>query len=213
MTDTTMAYVALGLLTLYSLLAFGLRTWLQLRRTGDSGFRGISGRPGTAEWWAGVMFIVALVAGVAGPVTALVGHDPIRALVAPWIQTTGIVAAMAGIFATVLIQLSMGTNWRIGVDEAERTELVTSGPFALARNPIFTAMAITGAGLALIVPNFVALTGVVLLLVALQLQARVVEEPYLLRAHGATYAAYGARTGRFVPWIGRIRSPEEAEIR
>jgi protein-S-isoprenylcysteine O-methyltransferase Ste14 len=34
-----------------------------------------------------------------------------------------------------------GASWRIGVDPDERTTLVTSGPFAIARNPIFTAMA------------------------------------------------------------------------
>ena len=31
-----------------------------------------------------------------------------------------------------------------------------------------------------------------------------VEEPYLLAMHGAAYAAYAARAGRFVPGIGRL---------
>ena len=33
-----------------------------------------------------------------------------------------------------------------------------------------------------------------------------VEEPYLLRMHGAAYRGYAEGTGRFVPGIGRLRA-------
>ena len=98
----------------------------------------------------------------------------------------------------------MGTSWRIGVDPGERTELVTNGPFALVRNPIFAAMLPTALGLTLLVPSWIAIAGFVGLLVALELQVRVVEEPHLLRVHGASYASYAARVGRFVPGLGRL---------
>ena len=202
-----MSVTALLLFLLYVGVGFGLRTWIQWRRTGDTGFRGISGRPGTAQWWAGVLFAVALVAGALGPITALLGLDPLAALTSPGIQAAGILLTLTGVVATVVTQLEMGTNWRIGVDEAERTDLVTSGGFAVVRNPIFTAMAVTGIGLALMVPNLVALTGAGLLLIALQLQVRVVEEPYLLRTHGAAYTSYATATGRFLPGIGRVTGP------
>jgi protein-S-isoprenylcysteine O-methyltransferase Ste14 len=201
---------ALVLFAVYLLIAFVVRTWLQMRRTGDSGWRGISGRPGTPEWWAGILFAVALVAGVLGPVTALLGLGPIDALTATAVQATGTVLAVVGVVATFLTQVAMGTNWRIGVDETERTDLVTTGPFGLVRNPIFTAMAFTGLGLALMVPNVVALTGFVLLLVALHLQVRVVEEPYLRQAHGVAYAQYAASTGRFLPGVGRLDAQPRA---
>jgi protein-S-isoprenylcysteine O-methyltransferase Ste14 len=69
-------------------------------------------------------------------------------------------------------------------------------------------MAVTGVGLALMVPNLVSLIGAALLHVALQLQVRVVEEPYLREVHGTTYAGYAATTGRFLPGIGRLRNVE-----
>ena len=200
-----MTVAALVLFAAYLGVGFGLRTWVQWRRTGDTGFRGISGRPGSPEWWAGVLFVLALVAGLLGPVAALAGLsalDPLSGM--PW-RLTGLGLGGAGIVATFLTQLDMGDNWRIGVDASERTDLVTTAAFALVRNPIFTAMAITGVGLALMVPNMVALTGAVLLLVALQLQVRVVEEPYLRAAHGSTYDGYAATTGRFLPGIGRLK--------
>ncbi|WP_406164968.1 hypothetical protein [Streptomyces sp. NBC_00996] len=35
--------------------------------------RGISGRPGEASWWAGVLFVAALLCGAAAPVAAVAG--------------------------------------------------------------------------------------------------------------------------------------------
>ena len=138
-----MITAALVLYAVYLTVGFVVRTLVQWRRTGDSGWRGISGRFGSPEWWAGVLFAVALVAGVLGPVTALAGLAPIGVLEAPAVAWTGAVLAVLGIVATFVTQLKMGSNWRIGVDETERTDLVTSGPFALVRNPIFTVMAAT----------------------------------------------------------------------
>jgi hypothetical protein len=59
------------------------------------------------------------------------------------------------------------------------------------------------AGLALMVPSVVAIGGVLALLLALQLQLRIVEEPYLANTHRAASTAYVARGGRFVPGLGR----------
>jgi protein-S-isoprenylcysteine O-methyltransferase Ste14 len=201
-----MAELALALYLVYLALAFGLRTLVQWRRTGSTGFKGIGGRPGSAEWLAGVGFVVALVLGFSAPVLALLdAAEPVAALDGDAGHAAGAVLAVAGIAATLYAQLAMGASWRIGVDPAERTELVTTGPFALVRNPIFSAMLPTGLGLVLLVPSWPAIAGLVCLAVALELQVRVVEEPYLLRAHGATYAEYAARTGRFVPGVGRLR--------
>ena len=202
-----MTVAALALFAVYLVVGFGVRTVVQVRRTGDSGWRGISGRPGTREWWAGAAFAAALVAGVLGPVTATFGLDPIDSLTTPLVQIVASGTAAVGITGTFLTQVAMGSSWRIGVDETETetTDLVTDGPFAVVRNPIFSAMAVTGAGLAFMVPNMVALLGLALLLVALQLQVRGVEEPYLRRMHGASYVEYQAAVGRFLPWLGRQR--------
>jgi protein-S-isoprenylcysteine O-methyltransferase Ste14 len=199
-----MAVAALVLYLLWFALAFGLRTLMAVRRTGDSGFRGISGRPFTLEWWAGVLFAVALLVGVAAPVADLVGVPLLTDVDA--VRYGGLAIAMVGIALTLAAQISMGDSWRIGVDERERTALVTDGAFAASRNPIFTAMAITAVGLAGMVPNLIAVFGVVALIGALELQVRGVEEPYLRRVHGADYEHYIRRTGRFLPGIGRLGS-------
>lgn len=131
--------------------------------------------------------------------------DPVAALDGRAGHVAGTALALAGVGLTLYAQVAMGTSWRIGVDPGERTELVVDGPFALVRNPIFSAMLPTAAGLALMVPNSASLAGLAGLAVALELQVRVVEEPYLRRVHGRDYERYAARVGRFVPGLGRIR--------
>jgi protein-S-isoprenylcysteine O-methyltransferase Ste14 len=201
-----MATVALVLYVVYLALAFGLRTLIQLRRTGSSGFHGVGGRPGSPEWIAGVGFGLALVLGAAAPVLALTGTvEPIGSLDTSAAHACGLVLALAGIAATFYAQVAMGTSWRIGVDHEERTALITSGPFALVRNPIFAAMIPTALGLAVLVPSLVAIVGFVGLALAVELQVRVVEEPYLLQVHGDDYGAYAGRVGRFVPGLGLLR--------
>jgi len=202
-----MPVVALVLFAVFGALGFGWRSWEQRRRTGSTGFRGISGRLGSAERFAGVGFVAALAAAVIAPVLQLAGVlAPVGVLHAQWIQITGIVIAVIGIAATVYAQLDMGDSWRIGVDPSETTTLVRTGVFGWVRNPIFTAMITFGFGIVLVTPNPVAVAGFVLLVVTIELQVRVVEEPYLLTVHGEAYRDYLASVGRFLPGVGRAAS-------
>ncbi len=202
-----MPVVALALFAVFAVLGFGWRSWEQRRRTGSTGFKGVSGKPGSTEWLAGVGFIAALTAAVLAPVLQLVGVvSPVGILDAAWIQTAGVVIAVIGIVATVYAQLDMGDSWRIGVDPSETTTLVRTGVFGWVRNPIFTAMITFGFGMALVTANLVAIAGFVLLVATIELQVRIVEEPYLLTVHGDTYRDYLASVGRFVPGVGRRAS-------
>ncbi|AMO62344.1 protein-S-isoprenylcysteine methyltransferase [Mycolicibacterium phlei] len=199
-----MPVTALGLYLIFAVLGFGWRSWTQYRHTGSTGFRGIHGRPGSPQWLAGAGFLAAILAGAAAPLLQLLGIvNPVTILQATWIQTTGIVLAGVGIAATLYAQRDMGQSWRIGVDPNETTTLVRHGVFALVRNPIFAAMLIFAAGITLITPNPLALVAFLVLLVTIELQVRVVEEPYLNAVHGRAYRDYCGAVGRFVPHIGR----------
>jgi protein-S-isoprenylcysteine O-methyltransferase Ste14 len=195
--------IALALFAVFAVLGFGWRSWVQRRRTGSTGFKGVSGRPGSVEWWAGVGFVIALVLGAVAPTLQWVGMtEPL--LSASWVHVLGITIAIAGIAATVYAQLDMGDSWRIGVDPTETTTLIRTGVFARVRNPIFSAMILFAFGVMLVTPNPVALAGFALLLLTIEIQVRAVEEPYLRETHGAAYVDYLAAVGRFVPGTGRV---------
>ncbi|HEX9967845.1 MAG TPA: isoprenylcysteine carboxylmethyltransferase family protein [Solirubrobacterales bacterium] len=200
-----MEVAALALYAVWFALAFGVRIALQVRRTGSTGVRGLDRDAAPMEWLAGALFVTSLIAAVVAPLLALLDvSEPIGALDGVVAHVVGIVLAVAGVVGTFVAQLAMGDSWRIGVESEERTELVTDGLFGLVRNPIYSAMIPTVLGLALMVPSPVALIAFAGLLLALELQVRVVEEPYLLRVHGDDYAEYGARVGRFVPGTGLL---------
>ena len=198
-----MAVAALVLYGISLAITFGLRVALQVRRTGSTGLHGLPPDAGPLEWIAGGLFIAGLAMGGAAPILALLGIlEPIPALDRTIGHAVGLVLAVGGIALTFGAQLAMGDSWRVGVDPEERTDLVTSGPFKLVRNPIYSAMLPTVFGLVLMVPSALAIAAFLTLLAGLELQVRLVEEPYLLRTHGDEYATYAARVGRFVPGLG-----------
>ncbi|RZT12381.1 protein-S-isoprenylcysteine O-methyltransferase Ste14 [Mycobacterium sp. BK558] len=198
--------VSLALFTVFLVVGFGWRSVEQRRRTGSTGFRGVSGRPGSLEWWAGVGFVLAIACAVLAPVLQMVDVvSPLAVADRPEVVFTGVLVAAAGIAATVYAQLAMGDSWRIGVDPDETTTLVRTGVFGLVRNPIFSAMILFGFGVVLITPNWPAIVGLVLLIATIELQVRIVEEPYLLAVHGDDYRGYTANVGRFLPRIGLRR--------
>ena len=200
-----MAGWALGLLGVFGALAVGLRSFVQYRRTGSPGITGVSGAPGSPEWIGGVLFVLAWVLLVVAAVLAATDAlDPIDGLDTSAVHTAAVSLFAVGLLGTLFAQYAMGDSWRIGVEESDRTELVTSGVFGLVRNPIYTGMIPAFAGIALLVPNPPAIVAFALVVVGLEIQTRLVEEPYLLKVHGSAYAEYAARVGRFVPGVGRM---------
>jgi protein-S-isoprenylcysteine O-methyltransferase Ste14 len=200
-----MATAALVLFGLSLTLTFGVRIAVQLRRTGSTGVLGFAPDATPLERFAGLLFVAGLVAGAAAPILTLLGVlEPIPALDGAVGHVIGVALGVGGVVLTFGAQMAMGDAWRIGVDPEERTELVTSGPFGLVRNPIYSAMIPTVLGLVLMVPNVLAIGAIVALVVALELQVRLVEEPYLRQVHGQEYAEYAARVGRFVPGVGLL---------
>jgi protein-S-isoprenylcysteine O-methyltransferase Ste14 len=201
-----MPAAALALYGVFAVLTFGLRVLIQVRRTGATGLHGVSGRFGTVEWLAGVGFAVGVALCGAAPLLDLLGVvEPIPALDHDSVQVAGLALACVAIAATFGAQLAMGASWRVGVDPEETTSLVTGGPFAVVRNPIYSAMLPGALGLTMMVPSWVALAGLIGAALAVEAQVRRVEEPHLLRVHGEEYARYAARVGRFVPGVGRRR--------
>jgi len=187
-------------------LIFVLKTWRQWRSTGDTGFRGISGRPGSVEWLGGVLFVVGLLCAVAATLTELCGFSTLLVERVPfWMDVLAFSSFFVGMVGTVWAQLAMGASWRIGVSVNERTQLIEKGPFRWVRNPIFSFILLTAVGLVLYLPNLFAITAMLSLILAVELQVRFSEEPYLRKMHGDAYVDYCRRVGRFLPRFGRKR--------
>lgn len=185
-------------------VAFGARVLLQFRQTGASGIK----RPkvvGSVAWWAGLLFVSAFVLGVGSTVLQMTGQSVPLLPEHPLMQVSGFALYLLGLGLVIWSQLAMGNSWRIGVDPSERTRLITTGPFRYARNPIFTGMILTVLGLCLLATNAGSILAFIILVLSLELQVRLIEEPYLTSVHGPTYLDYASRAGRFVPYVGQLR--------
>jgi protein-S-isoprenylcysteine O-methyltransferase Ste14 len=199
------AQLAIWMLVALGVLTFGVRIAIQLRQTGKTGLIGLREGAGAADWGSGVLFIGGMAMGVASPVLVLNDAlDPISALDVDGLHAIGIALAAAGGLAVFAAQLGMGESWRIGVRDEERTDLVTRGWFAVCRNPIYTSMIIGWSGLALMVPTWLGIAAAAVIAIGLEIQVRLVEEPYLIRTHGEEYGAYASQVGRFLPGVGRF---------
>jgi len=195
---------ALALMALYLALAFGVRVAVALRTTGRTGIVGFESAP-PIERIGGALFFAGVALGGVNPLLALLDVVEVWAeLDTTAAHIAGFVLCGIGIAGTFAAQMAMGASWRIGVDPAERTELVSDGVFALSRNPIYTFMLIAWIGFALLVPTWLVAIAGVLLIVGLEIQVRLVEEPHLLRTHGEAYRGYARRVGRFLPGLGRL---------
>jgi len=201
-----MAVLDLVLVAAWVGLVSLLRGALYYVRTGSSPVR-LRDRPGSPQWWARVVSTVGVLLAIAAPLAELAGLAPFGPLDQPLVRWAGVALVIVGIVITVGSQLAMGRSWRADVDPDARSPLVTTGPFRLVRNPVFAGSAVSVVGLALVVPNVVSLLMVAAFLAGLEIQVRLVEEPYLLRVHGDVYRDYAARTGRFMPGVGRLRPP------
>ena len=94
-------------------------------------------------------------------------------------------------------QFQMGTNWRIGIDEKNKTNLVTNGLFSISRNPIFFGMILSIFAVFMILPNVITFFIAFASLIIIQIQIRL-EEEFLLKQFGEKYAEYKTKTNRFL---------------
>jgi protein-S-isoprenylcysteine O-methyltransferase Ste14 len=200
------ATLAAVLLVVFLVLTFFVRVAIQLRRTGTTGLIGLRKGAGPLEWLSGLLFIGGMAMAIVSLQLVLQGElDPVEALDVDALHVLGVVLAVFGGLSVFGAQLGMGASWRIGVSEDQGTDLVTGGWFSVCRNPIYTAMVVGWTGFAFMVPTWLAFAAVVVIALALELQVRASEEPYLLRTHGDEYRRYAARVGRFLPSVGRLR--------
>ena len=93
------------------------------------------------------------------------------------------------LFVVWIAQSSMADSWRIGIDEENKTELVTKGFFSLSRNPIFLGIMLANGGLFLAIPNAFTLLIVALSTLSINTQIRL-EETFLEATFGDEYKAY-----------------------
>jgi protein-S-isoprenylcysteine O-methyltransferase Ste14 len=174
----------------------------QRLRTGSFGLALLSRRD-PAERAIGLCLGIAFVGAIVwAALVATCERAPFAIAAPPWLAWAGVALGVVGIAVIALAQAQMGASWRIGIDAAP-TALVTSGLFALSRNPIYSGLLALAGSIAALTPASPTIIGLAASCILVSIQARL-EERHLLAQHGQAYRDYASRVGRFVPWLGRL---------
>lgn len=119
-----------------------------------------------------------------------------------WLRWLGVAGAMSSVLLVAWIHRTLGRQYAAELAIQKDHGLVTTGPYARTRHPMYTALNMFSFSLALTTSNLLVIFFAILVIVPFPWIARM-EEKMLLETFVEDYREYMRRTGRFFP---RIRS-------
>jgi protein-S-isoprenylcysteine O-methyltransferase Ste14 len=181
---------------------------------GFMGYRLVSAlrtkRSAGGQWWRGAVLGVLMALGLARTLQLLIarhalahaaGFHPPRLIpgLGPAGASLGLAICALGIGLAVWARIHLGRNWGAPMSLREGHELVTTGPYALVRHPIYTGILVGMAGTALALgwPWLVLLVVFCLYF----LYAAKMEERTMVAQFPNTYPAYKSRTKMLIPFV------------
>jgi len=117
-----------------------------------------------------------------------------------WCFWSGAAVTAFGLLFAVWARHHLGKNWSQAVTLKEGHELITSGPYALVRHPIYTGLLLAFVGCAVARGEWRGLLAVALVFVALWRKLRL-EEKWMRAQFGEPYEEYSRRVMALVPYV------------
>lgn len=109
----------------------------------------------------------------------------------------GVIVSLAGLCLLLWALISFKHSFRIGIDNENPDKLITTGAFAVSRNPIYFAFALNVLGVFLVFPCWFFLT--FLVAGCAMFHRQVLREEEFLRAHyGEDFIKYCSKVRRYI---------------
>ena len=188
-------------LIMYMLVAFVIPTYRTYKQTGINPIT--FGKNDNAHDYIGFIMKVLIVLLFVAVLTYSMSEKmysylvPISYLQTQILTITGLALIHIALVWISIAQFQMSNSWRIGIDEENKTKLVTDGVFSISRNPIFLGMIISVLGLFFIVPNALTFFLTITTYIIIQIQIRL-EEEFLQKQHAQDYVNYKLKTKRLL---------------
>ena len=109
----------------------------------------------------------------------------------------GSILIFIGLLTSIIASLSLKNSWRIGIDEDEKTELITSGIYKFSRNPYFLSFDLVLIGMVLCFFSFILIITVLVTIIFFHIII-LNEEKYLEKKHGSNYQEYKEKVRRYL---------------
>ena len=116
----------------------------------------------------------------------------------PVVSIGGLMVSALGTGIFIKAVTDMKNNWRAGVCEKDKTELVTNGIYGWSRNPAFLGFDLTYIGILTAFFNITLLIITVITVTIFHLQIVNVEEDFLLDRFGEEYLHYKKSVNRYL---------------
>jgi len=115
-----------------------------------------------------------------------------------WLRWVGFGLGLLSVAFWTWTQIHLDTQWSAQLQLRQEHHLVTSGPYARIRHPLYSAMFGWAVSLGLLTANWI-FVAIAVLSIAGTMARIPKEEQMMLEAFGDEYKAYMQRTGRFFP--------------
>ena len=112
----------------------------------------------------------------------------------------GAAITVAGLLFAVWAREHLGRNWSRSVTIKQGHELITTGPYAVVRHPIYTGILTGFLGMAIAISQVRGFIVFVLIFVVFWVKLRM-EEKWMRSQFGETYATYARQTAALVPYL------------
>jgi protein-S-isoprenylcysteine O-methyltransferase Ste14 len=119
-----------------------------------------------------------------------------------WLRWAGFGLGLLSVSFWTWTQIHLDTQWSAQLQLRKEHHLVTTGPYARIRHPLYSAMFGWAAALGLLTANWVFVSMAVLSIVGTVVRIPK-EEQMMIEAFGEEYKNYMERTGRFFPKLWR----------
>ncbi|MGO9434039.1 MAG: methyltransferase family protein [Terracidiphilus sp.] len=116
------------------------------------------------------------------------------------IADAALLLTVVGCGFAIWARLTLGRNWSGRVTVKADHELVTTGPYAVARHPIYTGLLLALVGTALAVGQWRGIVAVIVILMAFVLKMAQ-EEKMMMQTFPAEYPQYRQRVKALIPGI------------
>jgi protein-S-isoprenylcysteine O-methyltransferase Ste14 len=117
-----------------------------------------------------------------------------------WPFWMGAAVTVAGLLFAVLAREHLGRNWSHSVTIKQGHELITTGPYAVVRHPIYTGVLTGFLGMAIAVSQVRGFLAFVLVFLALWIKLSI-EEHWMRSQFGEAYATYAHQSAALVPYL------------
>jgi protein-S-isoprenylcysteine O-methyltransferase Ste14 len=119
---------------------------------------------------------------------------------AEWAYWGGVGLTLAGLLFAGWARRRLGGNWSAGVSIKQGHALVTDGPYALVRHPIYTGLLLAFAGSVLARGEIRGLLALALAILFLAHRMRL-EERWMADQFGEAYRDYAQRVSALIPFL------------